>query len=304
MQIKKIFTILILYSFFGFVNAQELSCLVSINSSQIPGTNKEVFNTLRDAITDFMNNTTWTNNVFEINEKIECNVLINIKEEVTAGEYKATISIQSRRPVFGTSYNSVMLNYFDDNFKFKYTEFDPLEFSENTHLNNLTSVLSFYAYIVLGLDYDSFSLHGGAPYFQKAHKILTNAQSAGEGGWRASDGDGKNNRYRLITNIIDEGFSPLHDFIYTFHRQGLDIMDNSIERGRLVIKEAITDLQKLYDDKPDPFMHFYQVVLNVKADEIVQIFSQAPQQDKQRVYNIMTSIDPANSSKYSQLQEK
>lgn len=303
MQIRKIFTILVLMAFFGLVNAQELSCLVSINSSQIPGTNKEIFNTLRDAITDFMNNTAWTNNVFEVNERIECNMMINIKEEITTGEYKASINVQSRRPVYGTSYNSVMLNYFDDDVRFKYTEFDPLEFSETTHLNNLTSILAFYAYIIIGLDYDSFSLYGGTPYFQKADKIAYNAQSASEIGWRASDGDGKSNKYRLITNIMDEGFSPLREFIYTYHRQGLDVMDNSIEKGRMVIKQAIIDLKKLYDDKPDPYMHFFQVEMQAKADEIVQTFSQAQQQDKQRIYNIMTSIDPANISKYAPLKE-
>ncbi len=303
MQIRKIIIAFVLLASFGSANAQELSCLVSVSASQIPGTNKEVFNTLRDAITDFMNNTAWTNNVFEVNERIECNLLFNIKEEITTGEYRATLNVQSRRPVYGTSYNTVMINYFDDNIRFKYTEFDPLEFSETTHLNNLTSVLAYYAYIIIGLDYDSFSLYGGSPYFQKAGKIAYNAQSASEEGWRAADGDGKNNRYRLINNILDEGFSPLRDFIYTYHRLGLDVLDKSIERGRMVIKESIMDLEKLYDNKPDPYMHFFQVVLQTKADEIVQTFAQAQQQDKQRIYNVMNSIDPANISKYASLKE-
>lgn len=303
MSISKTLLVLILSISVGFINAQELSCLVSINATQIPGTNKEVFNTLREAISDFMNNTTWTNNVFEVNERIECNLLFNITEEVTTGEYKATLSVQARRPVYGTSYNTVMLNYFDDKVHFNYTEFDPLEFSENTHINNLTSILAYYAYIIIGLDYDSFSLKGGTPYFQKADKIVYNAQSAADEGWRAFESESRKNRYWLINNILDEGFTPLREFIYTYHRLGLDVLDNSIEKGRLVIKEAIIDLQKLYKDKPDPFMHFFQVVLQAKADEIVQIFSQASQQDKQRIYSVMTTIDPANAAKYAPLQE-
>ena len=300
---KIIFSLLLLTATIS-AYPQELSCLVSINSSQIQGTNKDIFNTLRDAITDFMNNTTWTNNMFEVNERIECNLLFNITDEVTAGEYKATLSVQARRPVYGSSYNSVMLNYYDDKVRFKYTEFDPLEFSENTHLNNLTSILAYYAYIIIGLDYDSFSLEGGTPYFQKANKIVMNAQSSSDEGWKAFESEGRKNRYWLINNILDEGFAPLRNFIYTYHRLGLDIMDNSVERGRLIIQEAIIDLEKLYNEKPDPFMHFFQVVLQAKSDEIVQIFSQAPQQEKQKVYNVMTSIDPANISKYVALQER
>jgi len=304
MTIRKLFLSLIIAFILFSAKGQELSCLVTVNSSQIPGTNKEVFNTLQDAISDFMNNTTWTNNVFEVNERIECNLLFNIVEEVNTGVYKATLSVQARRPVYGTSYNSVMFNYYDEKVQFKYTEFDPLEFSENTHMNNLTSILAFYAYIIIGLDYDSFSLKGGSPHFQKADKVVYNAQSSTDEGWKAFESEGRKNRYWLINNILDEGFASLREFLYTYHRLGLDILNNSLDRGRLVIKEAIVDLERLYNDKPDPFMHFFQVILQAKADEIVQVFIQAPQEDKLRVYNVMTKIDPANSSKYAPLQEQ
>ena len=281
--------------------SQELSCIVSINTSQIQGTNKDIFNTLRDAISDFMNSRTWTNNVFEVNERIECNLMFNITEEISAGEYKATLSVQARRPVYGTSYNSVMLNYFDDDIKFEYTEYDPLEFSETAHLNNLTSVLAYYAYIILGLDYDSFSLNGGTVYLEKAEKVVTNAQSASAPGWKAFEARGRDNRYWLVNNMLDDGYEPIRQFNYTYHRLGLDVLDNSLERGRMVIKDALIELEKFYNSKPDPFMHYFQVTLDAKADEIVQIFSEANQADKQRVYNIMTKIDPANTSKYERL---
>jgi hypothetical protein len=227
--------------------------------------------------------------------------MFNIKEEVTSGVYKATLSIQSRRPVYGTSYNSVMLNYVDDEVNFKYTENDPLEFSENSHISNLTSVLAYYAYIVIGLDYDSYSLKGGTPFFMKAEKIVNNAQSSADPGWKAFESRGRKNRYWLVTNILDDDYSPLREFNYKYHRLGLDVMEDAVERGRLVIREAVVELERFFKAKPDPFMHYFQVVLDAKAEEIVQIFSEAQPADKSRVYAIMTTIDPANTSRYESL---
>jgi hypothetical protein len=281
---------------------QELNCIISLNTSNIQGTNKDIFNTLQNAIRDFMNNTVWTNNVFEMNERIECNMLLNITSEVSSGVYKATLSIQARRPVYGSSYNSVLFNYLDKEVQFRYTEFDPLEFSENVFHSNLTSILAFYAYIVIGLDYDSFSLMGGTPYFQKADKIVYNAQSSGEDGWKASQSKERRNRYWLIYNIMDDGFSPLREFIYKYHRLGLDVLESSMEKGRLVISEALLALETLYNEKPDPSMYFFQVVLDSKNDEIVQIFTDAPQEEKNRIYNLMVKIDAGNMNKYEPLQ--
>ncbi len=296
--------ILFLFTFWSLlVNSQELDCRVTVNTQQIQGTNKDIFITLRDAISDFMNNSTWSNNVFEIYERIECNLMINIKEEVSAGVYKASLSVQSRRPVFGSSYNSVMLNYVDDEVNFKYTEHDPLEFSENSHLSNLTSVLAYYANIIIGLDYDSYSNEGGTPFFMKAEKIVTNAQSAADPGWKAFESRGRKNRYWLVTNILDDDYSPLREFNYKYHRLGLDAMDDALERGRMVIQESVIEMERFYKNKPDPFVHYFQVVLDAKATEIVQIFSEAQPADKTKIFNIMSNIDPANTSRYESLKE-
>lgn len=286
-----------------YATGQELSCLVSVNSSQLQGSNKEIFNTLQESISDFMNSTVWTNHVFEINERIECNILINLTQEKQPGEYKGTMSIQARRPVYGSSYTSVMLNYYDENVEISYNEYDPLEFSENTHLNNLTLILAYYAYIIIGLDYDSFSPLGGTQYFLKAEKIVNNAQSSGKLGWAAFDSEGRKNRYWLVNNLLNEGYVPLREFIYTYHRHGLDVLNKSMEQGRLAIKDAITNLEKFSNNKPDPFMHLFEVVMQAKADEIPLIFSEAPMEDKQRIYAILTKADPANSSKYASLQQ-
>ncbi|MGD2034720.1 MAG: DUF4835 family protein, partial [Bacteroidales bacterium] len=267
----------------------------------IHGTNKQVFTTLQKAISDFMNNTVWTNHVFEMTERIECNMLINITDEPTSGSYSATLNIQSRRPIYASSYNTVMFNYVDNEFTFEYLEYDPLEFSENTYISNLTSILAYYAYIIIGLDYDSFSMEGGTPYFEKAEKIVNNAQSSGKSGWRASDARGRDNRYWLINNILDQDYKPLRTFNYQYHRLGLDMMDKSIEGARMTIKEAIIDLEKFYNSKPDPFMHFFQVLLESKATEITDIFADASMEDKRRIFNVMVKIDPANVSKYEPL---
>jgi hypothetical protein len=285
----------------GKAPAQELKCNVTLNSTQIQGTNRQVFNTLRDAIADFVNNTNWTNNVFEVNERIECNMLFNITEQQSGDVYKGTLQIQSRRPIHGSSYNTIMLNYVDIVIQFKYAEFDPLEFSENTHISNLASILAFYAYIVIGLDYDSFSPEGGTPYFLKADKIVNNAQVSADPGWKASESQARKNRYWLINNIISSDYSSLRDFNYKYHRLGLDVMDQSIDRGRLVIKDAVLELEKFYNSKPDPFVFYFQVVLDSKSDEIVQIFSQANPEDKKRIFTVMVKIDPSNLAKYTSL---
>lgn len=295
--------ILLMIASWSFVVAQELTCYVSINSSKIQGTNKEIFNTLQDAITDFMNNTSWTNHVFEVNERIECNMMFTITNELTPGVYEGQLTIQSRRPIYSSSFNSVMLNYVDQKIKFEYNEFDPLDFSETGHLNNLTSILAYYAYIVIGLDYDSFSLNGGDPFFLKAEKIVNNAQSASEPGWKAGDARGRDNRYWLVNNIRDDAYQPVRQFNYIYHRQGMDLLDGSIQRGRMAIKEALIELEKFYESKPDPFIHYYNITLEAKANEIVNIFSEAPQADKTRIHEIMNNMDPANSSKYAPLKE-
>jgi hypothetical protein len=302
-KIHRILIILLLVFEFGIIDAQELNCNVSLNSSQIQGTNKDIFNTLRNAIADFMNNTVWTNAVFDVSERIECNMLINITEQITTVSYKGTIQVQARRPVYGSAYNTVLFNYVDNDFQFKYTEFDPLEFSENAHLSNLTSMLAFYSYILIGLDFDSFSHNGGDPYFQKADRIVNNASNSSDPGWKAFDDKGRKNRYWLVNNLQNKEYEPLRLFNYTYHRLGIDVMGQSLEKGRMIIKDAVIELEKFYDSKPDPFMYYFQIVLDSKADEIVQIFSQASPEDKKKIFNIMVKVDPASPSKYAPLKQ-
>ena len=297
----RIFLTLIVISYSLYGSAQELMCNVQVLTQQIQGTNKQVFQTLQTSIYEFMNNTSWTNHVFETDERIECTMLFNIKEQVSVDEFKGTLQIQSRRPVFNSSFNSVVLNYVDNDIQFKYVEFQPLEFSETSHLSNLTSILAFYAYVIIGMDYDTYSFEGGTPFFEVAEKIVNNAQNTPERGWRAMESTSRKNRYWLINNILNEDFSLLREFVYKYHRLGLDMMYEKTNEARASISEYLRILQQVSREKPDPFMYYLQVVLDAKTDELVNIFKESFQEEKARVYALLNEIDPSHGNKYEQI---
>ena len=282
------------------LNAQELNCNVQVVTQQIQGTNKQIFETLQRDLYEFMNNRKWTSHVYEYNERIECNILINITEQTSSDEFTGTMQVQSSRPAFNSTYNSVMLNFKDNNIRFRYVEFQPLEFIETGHLSNLTSIMAFYAYVILGLDYDSFSPEGGTEYFEKAERIVINAQNAPESGWKAYEGTGNRNRYWLIRNILDDKYSPVREFIYRYNRLGLDQMSSNRIEGRAEIAESLRLIQEVYREKPDPYLFLLQVIFDAKSDEFLNIFkaNEAPPDEKRRVHMILTEVDPANKNKY------
>lgn len=278
--------------------SQELNCRVQVMSQQVQGTNKKKFETMQNDIYEFMNNHKWTDHVYTQDEKIECNLVINISEEISSDEFKASFQIQSSRPVFNSTYNSVMINYLDNNLQFKYVEFQPLEFNEASYTSELTSFLAYYAYVVIGLDYDSYSLEGGSTYFNKAEIIVNNAQNSQYKGWKAFEGT--KNRYWLVENILNENYSPLREFNYNFHRLGLDRMSDKSVEARTAIAEDLKLIQKAYRNKTNSTMVF-QLLFDVKADEFVNIFSESFVDEKARVFNILKEIDPANISKYNKI---
>ena len=290
---KKILFIILMWISHG-VNAQELFCNVQVNASQIQTSDRKVFQTLQTAIYEFVNNTKWTDASVKNEERIECTFLINIKEKVSNDEYKASIQIQSTRPIYGTSYKSTMLNYLDNNFRFRYLEYQSLEFNENTHLSNLTSVLAYYVYIVLGLDFDTFSEYGGAPYYIKAQNIVNNAQNAREIGWKAFESD--KNRYWLVHDLLDTRYEEIHNCYYRYHRVGMDMLSEKTEDGRYDITEALEELRGVYRDNPSAFI--LKIFFDAKADEITKIYSEAFPHEQARIIKLLTEIDPANSTKY------
>ena len=290
---KKYIFFLSLFIYFH-VNAQELFCNIQVNASQIQTSDRKVFQTLQTAIYEFVNNTKWTDASVKNEERIECTFLINIKEKVSNDEYKASIQIQSTRPIYGTSYKSTMLNYLDNNFRFRYLEYQSLEFNENTHLSNLTSVLAYYVYIVLGLDFDTFSEYGGAPYYIKAQNIVNNAQNAREIGWKAFESD--KNRYWLVHDLLDTRYEEIHNCYYRYHRVGMDMLSEKTEDGRYDITEALEELRGVYRDNPSAFI--LKIFFDAKADEIIKIYSEAFPNEQARIVKLLTEIDPANSTKY------
>jgi len=300
-MIKRIAFLIFFVAFNTLAFSQELRCNVQINSQQIQGTNKQVFQTLQTAIYEFMNNTAWTKHVYTNEERIDCNILINIQDH-SGDEFKGNIQVQSRRPVFNTSYNTTILNFKDDYIKFNYVEFEPLEFSITEHRSNLTSILAYYAYIIIGLDYDTFSLMGGTEFFQNSEKIVTNAINSPEKGWKAFES--RKNRYWLVENILNDRYKGLREFLYRYHRLGLDVMESKEATGREEIAESLNLLQKIYRQKPDPYLFYYDLIMNSKSDELVNVFSESFMAEADRVYKILVEIDPTRSDKYKKIKEK
>ncbi len=281
--------------------SQELYCNVQVSAQKIQGSNREVFQNMQRDIYEFMNSMVWTDNIFSFSERIECNLLINLDEQLSADEFRGTIQVQLSRPVYNTTYESTVLNFVDNNFQFRYVEFQPLEFNPNSHTSNLVSVLAYYAYLLIGMDFDTYSQGGGTPYFQVAEKIVTNAQNAPEQGWKPYDGSRNRNRYWLVKNILDSEYAGVRQFLYLYHLKGLDRMESDMTQARTEIYESLRRLQEVYRRRPDPFMYYMTVVLDAKADEIVNIFTQGFHEEKNRVVQVLTEIDPANETKYQKI---
>lgn len=294
-KIVVFFIILILSE--KIILSQELNCKVQVLSQQIQGTDKRVFETLQTALFEFMNNRKWTPDNFKNEERIDCSILINVTERPSTEEFKATIQVQSRRPIFKTSYNSTVLNFNDQDFQFKYLENQPLDFQDNLFVSNLTSVMAFYAYTIVGMDYDSYSLNGGTPYLQKALQIVNNAQSTPEPGWRAFESN--KNRYWLINNMLDAPYIGIRECLYNYHLKGLDVMSDNKDGGRAVILESLLSLRKVHQTRPLSFS--MQLFFNAKSDEIINIFKGAYPDEKSKIITLLNDIDPTNSNKYQKI---
>ena len=279
--------------------AQELFCDVQVNAGQIQGSVTRIFESMQTDIRDFMNNRAWTGDRYRDEEKIRCNILITLAERVGNNGYTGTIQVTSTRPVYNSDYESPMMNIRDQEFSFTYEENTILEFSPDQFRSNLTSVLAYYAYLIIAYDYDSFSLKGGDEYFNLCRQIVNNAQNAPGGGWRAFDSD--KNRYWIIDNMLAGNFISMRDAIYKYHRQGLDKMYDSVIEGRTNITQALELIRKVHQAKP--LAYATQVFFQAKADEIVNIYKTAPDQEKERVFGILSQIDPGNLSKYNALKK-
>ncbi len=296
---KTIFTYLILISSLN-VNSQEILCNVRVNSSQIQISDRKIFQSMQTAIYEFINNTKWTNANISSEERIECSILINISNKISNDEYEGSMQIQSTRPIYGTSYKSTLFNFMDNNIRFKFLEYQSLEFSETSHLSNLTSIIAFYVNIILGLDFATFSEEGGNEYFNTAQKIVNNAQNARESGWKAFESD--KNRYWIAHDLLDNRYNKYHMCLYRYHRIGLDKLAEEPEDARYEITESIESLRSIYRENPSALI--LKLFFDAKADEITKIYSESFPNEKARIIKTLTEIDPSNSTKYQTIAQE
>ncbi|MDL2251922.1 DUF4835 family protein [Odoribacter sp. OttesenSCG-928-J03] len=297
-RIKRIIFVLIGVCFHMAVNAQELRCNVYVSSQKIQVTNREIFNNMQRDINEFMNTRRWTSNVFSVDERIECNIQITLDEQ-SGDQYKGTMQVRSSRPIFNSAYNTMLLNIKDNDVLFTYREFEPLEYNESGQNTSLVNLMAFYAYFIIGFDYDSYALMGGNEYFTKAENIVAQSQNARETGWKSFES--RRNRYWLINNLQDRSYSAIREGSYKYHRLGLDKMSDDVNEGRKEVLSSLELFQKANRTKPNSYI--IQVFFDSKSDELLNIFKPAFNDERKRVYNIVTEMNAANASKFAPLNE-
>lgn len=289
MMIKKMILFCCFCISSAFIDAQEFNIKVTVNGSQIGSADNTVFETMQQSLSQLINARKWTDLKFNTNELIQGSMLITLKQfNPDDNTYKGEIQLSSTRPIYNSSYNSPMFNFRDTDLDFTYMRGENLEFSENNLTNNLVAVVSFYAYIILGFDFDSFSLNRGKPFFEKAMMIATNAQSLSTSGWAVFGND--RNRYALALALTEETSSIFHDFWYNYHRKGLDEMAENVMRGRLGIIEVVPDLKKIHEVRSSSVL--LSLFGDTKLPELLDIYTEANREEKDDAYKILTSIYP------------
>lgn len=278
--------------------AQELRCNVEVNSQSIEGTNKSVFETLKENINTYMNETKFSNAVFSPNEKIECRMFLTVKE-YTDDRVKGELQVQLSRPVYNSTYTTTLLNFRDTKIDFEYREGDPLVFNENTSESNLTAILDYYAYLFLALDFDSFSPKGGQPFYDKAATVVQQAQSSGEIGWKTFE-DTKN-RSAVLSGFTDSNTGGIRDLLYNYHRKGLDEMVTSPDKGRAAITESLDVLKTIGSNAPMSVI--LSIFRDAKLDELVNLYSKAPDTERQKAYDILQPLYPTESERLEKIRK-
>jgi len=304
MRSRSLFIIIIFCCLAAAASAQELQARVSVSAVRVGSTvDKKIFTTLQTQLNNILNNRKWTNDQFQQNEKIECSFLLNIESILETNVYKATLTVQAARPVFNASYQSALVNYIDGEVAFKYVEFQPIEFNENRVQGtdalaaNLPAILAYYAYMIIGLDYDSFSPKGGEAYFRKAQNIVNNApEGRNINGWRVFDGS--RNRYWLNENLINSRYNPVHDIIHAYYRSGLDKMFDAEPEARANALQALTQLQTFNQENANTMI--VQFLLQGKYQELIGIFKKGTPEQRSKAAEILSELDVINASRYKQ----
>ncbi len=294
---RKFFFLVFLLSSVFTIQSQELNALVTINTDKVQSSNKQVYETLQKSLTEFINEKQWTNKIFKQQERINCAFTIIVNEQ-NGNNFRASIQVQSTRPVYGSSYASPVLNLNDTNFNFRYNEFDPLNFNPTIYESNLISIIAFYAYTIIGVDADTFALKGGTDYLKAAENVVLQAQSNGELGWQNQVG--KQNRFALIDNLLASKFNPLRTIYYDYHRNGFDNFVKTKDVAKETIEKNVIALDKLYNITIGNYM--VRVFLDAKSDEIASVFSDGkPAKNTQQMLNVLEKIAPTYKDKWKKI---
>lgn len=297
MKHSLILGLFLLISFGAF--SQDFNARVELLYPQVQSANKNTFDMLERAIRDFLNNRKWADDILQPLERIDCSFVITIKAWDGASGYTAEAQIQSSRPVYGTSYNTTVLNTFDKDFNFTYLEGQSLEFSEQSYSNNLSSLLGFYAYLIVGMDADTFSKFGGTQLYTRAQTVISNVQATADQGWKAMES--YKNRYWLSENFSNIEYKSLRQALYDYHRLGMDLLATNPVEARKAILQVLSQLQKI--DRQRQGNMLSQLFMLAKVDELIGVFTAGTAEDKMKAYSILTQIDPPNAFKYDALKK-
>ena len=304
MRKNHLLLVVLLMALIPTVRAQELQANVSVVASRLPSSvDHKIFQTLQSSLYNFINGRKWSNESFQNNEKIICNFLINVSSAGDNNTFQATLTVQAGRPIYNSSYQSPLINFQDANYSFRYVEYQPLDFNESRvqgsepFTANLTAEIAYYVYMILGLDFDSFSLRGGDPYFQKALNIVNNAPDSRDiTGWKAFDGI--RNRYWLVENLTNSKYTLVHDAYYSYYRTGLDQLYDKESDGRSAVLNALNMLNTVNTDNPNTMI--MQFFFQSRANEVSKIFLKSPPDEKARALDLLTKLDISNINKYKQ----
>ena len=279
----------------------ELNCDVDVNSEKITNGSKDVFNELKQAVRDYMNNTKWTNATFGTNEKIYCKLLFTLSSwDDATGAMQGDLQIQSQRPVFNSSYTTAVINFRDTKVSFNYERGMTLVFSEEEMVDNLTAILNFWAYMIIGMDFDTFELKGGDPYYERAAKVVRLAQTSGESGWKAFEDN--TNRSAVLSAYTDNSTSAIRQLLYDYHRQGLDQMVVTVDKGRATITHSLENLGKIYEVAPMSVC--LTMFKDAKLDELINVYSKANMTEKETVYEMLYQVYPSETTRLDKIKKE
>ena len=291
---RKISVLLLLLLTATTISSQELNCLVTINFDQISGSNTQVFKTLEKSLTEYLNQTKWTNRNVKAEERIDCAMTIIVTSR-NDNNFTATLQVQSTRPVYGSSYSTPILNLKDNDFNFRYNEFDPLIYNPNSFDSNLISTLVFYVNIILGLDADTFQKYGGESYLKEAQNVMLQAQQSGLSSWQ--NVVGKQNRFLLIDNLLSNNLKNYRNVMYNYHRKGFDTFTSNKNIAKQSVEDSVISLENIYNKTVGNYL--IRIFFDAKADEIVKVYSEGPTtRNKDKLIKTLRKISPNNNSKW------